>query len=93
MKGGSEATSVFFHLNKLNKIYASPNVASSATGFEQWISMSSIPATGPIYRTVIRFREKVLQAFLDIGFEGGATVLTLACIADDDMVVTGGLYT
>lgn len=92
-KGGTEATSIFFHLAKLNKTYAGANVATVATGFEQWISMTTAPATGPNYLAVIRFREKVLNAFLDFGFEGGAGPFTIACVADQDIEITGGLYT
>ncbi len=92
-KGGTETTTVFFHLTQLYKSYSTPNVATAATGQEQWISMTSAPATGPNYLTVIRFKEKILKAFLDIGFEGGAGLLTIACVADDDISISGGLYT
>lgn len=92
-KGGTEANSVFFHLTKLNKNYTTVNVASTATGLEQWISMNTLPASGPNYLSVIRFKEKMNQFFLDIGFEGGSGPITIACVADDELQVTGGLYT
>lgn len=92
-KGGTENNSLFFHLTKLNKSYTTANVATVATGAEQWISMNTLPATGPNYLTVIRFREKINQFFLDIGAEGGAGPITIACVADDELQVNGGLYT
>lgn len=91
VKGGTEASSVFFHLAKIQRQYAA--AAISALGTEPWISLNTNPAGGPQYRTVIRFREKILQFFLDIGFEGGAGPLTISCVADLDVQVTGGLYT
>jgi hypothetical protein len=90
-KGGTEASSCFFHFAKLNKNYTA--AAITQTGFEQWIGMNTNPASGPNYLTVIRFKEKVLTAFVDVGFEGGAGPITFACVADDDVEVTGGLYT
>jgi hypothetical protein len=92
-KGGTEANSIFFHLTKLNKLYATPNVASTMVGTEQWISLNSLPSTGPNYLTVIRFREKILQFYLDVGVEGGAGPLSVGCLADDEMTISGGLYT
>lgn len=92
-KGGTENNSIFFHLTPLNKTYTSANVASVATGFEQWISMNTLPATGPNFLSVIRFKELINQFYLDIGGEGGAGPITIACFTDDAMQVTGGLYT
>jgi hypothetical protein len=92
-KGGTEANSIFFHLTKLNKSYTTVNVATTASGFEQWISMNTLPASGTNYLTVIKFKEKINTFFLDIGFEGGAGPITIACVADDELSVNGGLYT
>jgi hypothetical protein len=91
VKGGTETSSVMFHLAKLGKNYIAP--AINAVGNEPWISLNINPAAGPIYRTVIRFKETILQFFLDIGFEGGAGPITIACVADDAIQITGGLYT
>lgn len=92
-KSGTENTTIFFHLAKLGKSYSTANVASTATGLEQWISMNALPASGPVYLTVIRFKEKILQYFLDIGNEGGPGPITIANVADESMRLTGGLYT
>jgi len=92
-KGGTENNSIFFHLTKLNKNYTGVNVASTATGTEQWFSMNTLPATGPNYLSFIRFKETIMTFFLDIGFEGGAGPITIACFADDELSVNGGLYT
>lgn len=91
VKGGTEASSVFFHLQKIQRLYAVAAIA--ANGNEGWISLNTNPAAGPQYRTVIRFKEKIMGFFLDIGFEGGAGPITIACVADNDIQVTGGLYT
>lgn len=91
VKGGTEASSVMFHLSKIGRVYAA--AAITALGTEPWISLNANPASGPIYRTVIRFKEKINQFFLDVGVEGGAGFITLACVGDNDLQVTGGLYT
>ncbi len=91
VKGGTEASSIFFHLTRLGKIYGGAAIA--AVGNEPWISLNTLPASGPNYRTVIRFKEKILQYFLDVGFEGGAGQITIANVGDDDLTITGGLYT
>jgi len=91
VKGTTEASSVFFHLAKLLKTYASPTIV--ATGNEPWITLNTNPATGPNYRTVIRFKEPILQYFLDVGVEGGAGLITIANVNDDAVQITGGLYT
>lgn len=91
VKGGTEASSVMFHLTRIGRIYAVAAIA--AIGNEPWISLNVNPASGPQYRGVIRFKEKILQFFLDIGFEGGAGPITIACVADEDVQITGGLYT
>jgi hypothetical protein len=91
VKGGTENSSCFFHLTKLQKTYTLAAIA--AQGTEPWISMNALPASGPMYRTVIRFKEKMMQFFLDIGFEGGAGPITIACVGDDAIQITGGLYT
>lgn len=92
-KGGTENNSLFFHLTKLNKSYTGVNVATVATGFEQWISMNTLPASGPNYLTIIKFKEKINQFFVDVGTEGGAGPITVACLSDDEISLTGGLYT
>lgn len=91
VKTGTEASSIMFHLTKIFKNYAA--AAITATGTEPWISMTTLPAAGPIYRTVIRFKEPILQFFLDIGAEGGAnTQITIAAVRDDSFQLNGGLY-
>lgn len=91
VKGGTEASSIFLHLAPIGRIYSAAAIA--ALGTEGWISLNTNPSTGPNYRTVVRFDEKVLIVYFDIGVEGGAGPLTVACVADDSIQITGGLYT
>lgn len=91
VKGGTEASSIFLHLVPIGRIYTAAAIA--ALGTEPWISLNTNPSTGPQYRTVVRFNEKILQVYFDVGVEGGAGPLTVACVADDSLQITGGLYT
>lgn len=92
VKTGQENSTIAFHLAKLQKTYA--GVALTALGTEPWIPMTAPPAGGPVYRTVIRFKEPIFpQAFVDLGAEGGAnTVLTIGVVRDDNFLLSGGIY-
>ncbi len=91
VQAGREASSLMFHLTTIGRNYTTPAIA--ALGTEPWISLTTLPAAGPIYRTVIRFKEPILQFYVDIGAEGGVnTKFTLACVRDDNLLITGGLY-
>lgn len=85
--------SVYFHLTALGKVYTAN--AITELGTENWIPMTSLIASGSIYRAVIHLREPVKQFYLDLGQEaGGQQTLTIACYREiGDIEIVGGLYT
>jgi hypothetical protein len=63
-------------------------------GTEEWFQMTAVPASGPNYFGMFRFKEPIQTIFLSAGTESGnASTITLACVADDALIVTGGVYT
>lgn len=94
VKTGNEADSI---LMTLAPIYGkrgnnpSNNMTGRETGGVIWLS--NTVATGPVYRTFVRFKEPIQDFFLSIGTETGqAPTFTLACVEDDSVILRSGIF-
>lgn len=92
VRQGDEANSLIMYFQKLNL----PRAFSFATfsGNEPIYFLTSNRTTGPVYRTVLRFKEPVTNFFVGIGTEDGVgSQYCIGCTNDDEMEIYGGIYT
>jgi hypothetical protein len=92
VKGGDEINSLILYFKALGYPLNFP--FTTLKGNEQIYYLNSVLTTGPVYRTVLRFKDPVLNFFLAIGTENGhASRYTIGCTNDDELELTGGIYT
>ncbi len=92
VQSGDEANSIIMYFNALNYPRGFP--MTTLNGNEQIFWLTSFDAIGPLYRTVIRFKEKITNFFVAIGSENGhLSRYCIFCTNDDELSVRGGIYT
>lgn len=91
---GGESNSLVMYFNKLNYKQGTSFV-TNWQGLEQVFYFNvGQQAAGQNYRSVIRFKEPVTQFFLAIGTENGSGQrFTIFATNDDELELSGGLYT
>jgi hypothetical protein len=93
--GGTLLTNTFFfHLSPTGL----PNPGSGGPvigGNENWVALTTSPySSGPLYFTKIKLGSPVNRFYLSLGTEAGAgSKFTLACVAGDDIDISGGQWT
>lgn len=90
VKTGDEADTLFISLAPTGKPRGSTPPVS---GTEQIFYLTSNVATGPTYRTVVRFEQPVLNFFVSAGSENGHLPnFTLGLVEDDALQLSGGIF-
>lgn len=87
-----QLSSKFLSLLPTNKTNAAGAIVINGT--EQWFALNALQSGGPNYWTVLKFKEKTNLIYLSIGGEVASTNrFMLACMQDDELFVSGGMYT
>lgn len=90
----------YIHFKPMNRGNPSGSAGYTPDGSEQWFAMNALsfsiggPVGGPNYNTFIRFKNPVNYLYLSTGTEsGGGGNITIACVANDALIVSGGAWT
>jgi hypothetical protein len=88
------ANSLFLHLTPTNRSNPTGSATVTVLGNEEWFPMTALQLASTNYWAAIRFKDPIQIMYLSGGSETGtSTILTLACVADDTLIVNGGMWT
>lgn len=86
--------SLFLSLMPTRRNNQTGSGAITMLGSEEWFPMNAVPLAGTNYWAMLRFSDPTQQIYISMGTESGApNIVTIACVADDALQMSGGIWT